>query len=85
MIDPIVITYISKAKEKAEKSVDYTPKDGAVCPECSKKNLRTVTSRPWESGLKIRYHKCTDPDCLLSFMGIVIKSIQVDINTKNEK
>lgn len=75
-----VMAIVAKAKEKADQSVDYTPRYGAVCPECGKKQMKVVTSKPWHDGIKVRYHRCCNVSggCLLAMMQISIKSVQED-------
>ncbi len=70
------IALVKEARVKAEQSIDYTPKHGAVCPECGQKHIKIYASRPWEDDIKIRYHKCTNEECLLSMIGVSIKSVQ---------
>jgi len=72
-----VIAIIAKVKEKADRSVDYTPRYGAVCPDCGKR-MNIVTSRPWSDGIKVRYHKCGNVagGCLLAIMQTAVKSVQ---------
>ena len=65
-----------KAKSEAEIGVDYYPKGGAECPFCHKKKIKIVTSRKWDGNFKIRYHRCNNPRCVLSQLGVSIKSIQ---------
>lgn len=78
MVEKSVAAVVSKAVEKAEQSVDYSPRDGAVCPECGKRKMPIVTSRPWDGDCKIRYHRCDNkPDCLLAVMGTTVKSVQM--------
>ena len=78
MVNTKIAVVIIKAREKAEQSVDYTPRHGAVCPECSRKNIPVVTSRPWEGDTRIRYHRCTNIEgCILAIMKTSIKSVQV--------
>ena len=79
MVNESVLVVVTKAKEKADQSVDYTPRYGAVCPEC-KKRLSVMTSRPWVDGSKVRYHKCSNlkKKCLLAIMGTTIKSVQME-------
>lgn len=72
-----VVAIVAKVKEKADRSVDYTPRYGAVCPECGRR-MKSITSRPWQDGVKVRYHKCgnTSGECLLAIMEASIKSVQ---------
>jgi len=75
-----VVAIVAKVKEKADQSVDYTPRYGAVCPECGKKRMKIVSSKPWQDGIKVRYHKCgnTVDGCLLAVMQATIKSVQIE-------
>lgn len=73
-----IMTVVRSVKAKADQSVDFSPKDGATCPECGKKHLAVITSRRWEDGLKVRYHKCDNEKCLLANMGTSIKSVQIN-------
>jgi len=78
MTNAQVVAILAKVKEKADQSVDYTPRHGAVCPECGKKRMQTVTAKPWKDGIKVRYHKCGNiaGGCLLAIMQTSIKSVQ---------
>lgn len=73
-----VIAIVAKVKKKADQSVDYTPRYGAVCPECGKKRIKIVSSKPWQDGIKVRYHKCGNVSggCLLAIIQTTIKSVQ---------
>ena len=58
--------------EKASSmGVTWSPKYGAVCPECARTKTPTTTTRKWEGACRIRYHRC--PDC-----GLRFKSIETD-------
>ncbi|MBI9109985.1 ogr/Delta-like zinc finger family protein [Maridesulfovibrio ferrireducens] len=59
----------------AEKGVDYQPKEGAVCPLCKQK-IRVVTTKPWDDGVRIRFHRCDNDRCSIHALGIQIKSVQ---------
>lgn len=72
------IALVKRARQRADQSVDYSPRYGAVCPECGTTNLKVITSRPWEDNIKVRFHKCRNPECLLCWMGTSIKSVQID-------
>ena len=61
----------------AEAGVAFTARKGALCPRCGKR-ARVVTTRPWEGPVRVRYHKCTNGRCLLSRLGVSIKSIEED-------
>ncbi|WP_320043199.1 hypothetical protein [uncultured Desulfobacter sp.] len=75
-----VVAIVAKVKEKADQSVDYTPRYGAVCPECGRARMQTVGAKPWKDGMKVRYHKCGNITgrCLLAVMQTTIKSVQVE-------
>lgn len=75
-----VVAILAKVKAKADQSVDYTPRYGAVCPECGKKRMRIVSSKPWSDGVKIRYHRCGNVSggCVLAIMETTVKSVQND-------
>ena len=75
MLEIEVLAVIERAKAKVENAIDYSARDGAVCPECGER-LAIVTSRPWEGDCKIRYHKCHNFRCILGCMEISIKSLQ---------
>lgn len=76
-MNPAVLA-IKSAKIKADTGVDYTPKNGAVCPVCGRVKAPVVTTRPWKEGTRIRFHKCPNPECLLSNMSVQFKSFQTD-------
>ena len=61
---------------KYKQGVSYTSKNGAICPLCGKKRMRTYSSPKWNEGLKIRYHKCQNQTCLLNKFQVSIKSIE---------
>lgn len=78
MVTSEVLLTVAAAKKKADQAVDYLPRVGAVCPECGRKKLPVITSRPWEEGIKIRFHRCPNKKgrCLLAVMETSIKSVQ---------
>ncbi|KAF1073881.1 ogr/Delta-like zinc finger family protein [Halodesulfovibrio sp. MK-HDV] len=67
-----IVTIIAQAKS----GVDYGT-HGAICPCCGKR-ARVHTTKKSEGGIRIRYHKCKNPDCLLQQIGVDIKSVQCD-------
>jgi len=67
---------VELAVAKAKDGVEYSVKSGATCPLCGKKKLRVQSSPKWMGDIKIRYHKCRNPDCLLGKLGTLIKSVQ---------
>ncbi len=80
MVDFKVVAIVAKVKAKADQSVDFTPKNGAVCPVCGTREMPVVTSRPWVDNCKVRFHRCQNkPDCLLAVMETSIKSVQIDL------
>lgn len=66
------------ALEQARSGVDYLPRLGGVCPLCGEARMRVVTTRPWEGGARVRYHRCRNADCPLSRAGVQVKSIEQD-------
>lgn len=79
MVNSSVAVIVTKAREKADQGIDYTPRCGAVCPECGQKRMKIMASKPWKDGVKIRYHKCGNKAgrCLLALMETSIKSVQI--------
>lgn len=71
------VKLVALAKKKLGTAIDYSSR--AVCPICGKANLKVITSRPWEDNSKIRYHRCENPDCILSGLGMSIKSVETDL------
>ena len=78
MTDAEVLAVIDEVRAKADAGVDYSARWGAVCPVCGKARMQTVTSRPWKNGIKIRYHKCNNLECLVCRIGLSLKSYQND-------
>ena len=72
-----VVRKLVVARGQAENGVDFSARRGAECPWCSRK-ARIVSTRPWEDGTRIRYHRCENGRCPLSTMNISIKSMEVD-------
>lgn len=64
------------AMEAAKAGVDYTAKDGAVCPFCGKRRIPTYKSMPWDGAVRVRYHHCNNPECPMGEMGGSVKSVQ---------
>lgn len=62
---------------KAAQGSRFRPREGALCPLCGHRAKVTGSPR-WEGSFKVRYHKCTNPDCLFCRMEIGFKSIQED-------
>ena len=66
---------VAKHLLAAESGVEYRPGRGAYCPACGAK-LRAVNTQPWKDGFRVRYHRCSAPDCILARLGRNIKSIE---------
>jgi len=49
---------VAVAIEIVSHGVDWSPVHGGVCPCCGRKKCRVVTVRPWQDGLRLRYHAC---------------------------
>lgn len=73
------VTQIVAAKREAENGVEYSPKLGALCPWCSQKTKITRTEA-WDENIRIRYHKCHRPGCVIAKLKISVKSIEVDLS-----
>lgn len=71
-----VVTAIVTLIQKAEEGVSYGGR-GAICPACGERAY-VVTTRRWSGGMRVRYHKCQNSDCLLCGLDVTIKSVQVD-------
>jgi len=63
---------------KAQNGVDYDDTEGAVCPYCEEK-IKVIVTRPWREAQRIRYHRCENPECVLSYLGQTIKSYQYTV------
>ena len=72
MSKSMIITLVAKA----EGGVDFGCR-GALCPCCGQR-AKVVTTRPWEDGYRVRYHRCENPQCVLHRLGTTIKSLQQD-------
>ena len=70
-------TYRLTAKHllAAAAGVEYRAGRGAYCPCCAAK-LKAYNTQPWRDGLRIRYQRCTAPDCVLAQLGKSIKSVE---------
>lgn len=69
-----VVAAIAKARE----GVEYSPKNGAVCPVCGATKLPVQRTMSWSGNVRIRYHRCVNPACVLCELGEGVKSLQVD-------
>ncbi len=61
--------------QTARAGVTYTAKLKASCPACGQQ-LQITRTMPWSGCFRTRYHKCTNPDCILSMLGQSVKSIE---------
>lgn len=68
---------IVQVQELAAAGVDYSPRHGALCPWCSTK-AKIIRTMPWDGDLRVRYHRCQRPGCVLAKLGTTIKSVEVD-------
>jgi len=50
-----IMREVSKAK-----AVDYSARDGAVCPVCGAVRCHVTRSVKWYSNVKERYHRCRE-------------------------
>lgn len=66
---------IARALKAASDGVEFRPHRGAYCPACGCK-LKSYNTQPWRDGLRVRYHHCADPDCILSRLGKTVKSVE---------
>ena len=66
---------VVELSEAARAGVTYSAKLKASCPACGQQ-LHTIKTLPWSGNSRIRYHKCINPDCLLSMLGQSVKSIE---------
>ncbi|MBU4526574.1 MAG: transcriptional regulator [Desulfomicrobium sp.] len=63
----------------ARAGVIFSPRNGAVCPGCGATRLRAYKTMPWSGSVRIRYHKCGNPECILCAIGEGIKSLQEEL------
>lgn len=69
---------IALAIKAAQAGVDYSPRTGATCPCCGATNLRVRNTLPWSGAMRVRFHLCTNPACLLASLKQGIKSVEMD-------
>ncbi len=65
----------------ARNGVDYSPRLGAVCPSCGTERALVTGCTAWDSGYKVRYHKCRNKVCPMAVANVSIKSIERDYVT----
>jgi len=68
---------IVSAIATAQQGVDYSVKDGAVCPCCGAPHLRVVCTKAWDGDTRLRFHRCMNEGCVLAVLRTPIKSVQV--------
>lgn len=61
--------------QQAQTGIVFTSRHGAICPGCNKK-VKIYCTRPWDGGVRVRYHKCTNGQCVVGHAGISIKSVE---------
>ena len=71
------LAHLATLKAAAEAGVDFRPRTGALCPACSRP-AKIVSTKPWDGDLRIRYHRCQNPACVLACLKQSIKSVQED-------
>lgn len=70
---------IAAAIAKAQAGVDYSPRTGATCPCCGAEKLGVETTRPWDDAMRVRFHVCSNPRCLICTLGQRVKSVEVEM------
>jgi len=73
-----MLALVADAKAKTEAGVDYSPRLGAVCPVCGRAKMRVYHTWPWRKSVRVRDHKCDNPECFASILGLTVKSTQKD-------
>ena len=77
-----VIFIVATAIKKARDGVDYDIQDGAICPFCGERAPVWRTMQ-WIGNIRLRYHKCKNPDCALCVCDETIRSWQEIEDYKN--
>lgn len=72
-----ITTQLAHYIDQAAAGVDYSPRYGARCPCCGRRAV-IYKSMPWEEDVRVRYHRCTNPRCLLAAARATLKSVQMD-------
>lgn len=67
---------VARVVTNARSGVEYRAKVGAVCPCCGRERIKAYKTMPWSGSIRIRYHKCDNPDCVLCALGETVKSLQ---------
>ena len=66
---------IARALKAASDGVEFRAGRGAYCPVCGAK-LKAYNTQPWREGVRVRYHHCAAPDCILARLGKTVKSVE---------
>ena len=74
---PSITTLLAVKIAEAEAGIDYSRRWGGRCPCCGV-TAKIVRTRPWEGEVRIRYHRCHNPGCLLASSKTTIKSVEVE-------
>lgn len=69
------LDYLHYVIALANSGVDYQKGKGAICPVCGKR-AKVVTTRHWDGGVRIRFHKCENRACVMYVLGRQIKSVE---------
>lgn len=77
MSSQTVTAYVVTVCDLAASGVDYSPRYGALCPGC-RKRAKIYSTRPWEGAVRVRYHRCMTPGCVINRLGKTIKSVEED-------
>lgn len=51
--------------------VDYSRRDGAICPVCGATKCRVTNTSPWSGEVRERFHRCRT-------CGLRFKSVEVE-------
>ncbi|MCG8532001.1 MAG: ogr/Delta-like zinc finger family protein [Desulfovibrionales bacterium] len=73
-MDKSVLSILMAVKQQVEEGVPYG-ESGAICPVCGERAY-VCTTRKWEHGTRIRYHKCRNRNCVLWCLEVTIKSVE---------
>lgn len=78
MISLETVRVVASALHEVKQGVNYSRRLGAVCPVCGTPRAKTIRSMPWADGVKIRYHRCANPGCLVFALQLTFKSIDIE-------
>lgn len=59
---------IAVAIDLVRHGVDWSARDGGVCPACGKIRCKITRTMPWEGTTRTRYHRCEK--CELRFKSL---------------